>query len=241
LVTHDELSPGYQVAQTAHAIADFLLTQPAASQIWHANSNSLIVLSAQTAEELHHLYQKALSLGFNVTAFREPDILDEITGLAFTPSCHNKQFLSSLPLVGKQHNTAKSRENKLKSVAFKMMDENGFLPGEHALQTGRCLRELFSYQQISISSETDSLVTIERFLTLLYYGVTGNNGVFQKVASILDDEFLNLLWNSEELATWEKLLYEALDTVEQVKHSQISSDAEIELFTVICRKMLELS
>jgi hypothetical protein len=240
LVTHNELSPGYQVAQTAHAIADFLITQPALAQTWHTISNSLIVLSVPKADDLYALHQQALSLGMNVTAFREPDILDEITGLAFAPSTANKQFLAALPLVGNRHNTTKSRENKLKSVAFKVMDEQGFVSGEHALQTGRSLRELFNSQNHAAPLSSTAMQTIEQFLTLLYYGITKNDSIFKKVSSIHENELLYHLWMSEDSSTWQNLLYEALTTIALVKQEEISPNGEVELFTVICKRMLEL-
>jgi hypothetical protein len=177
----------------------------------------------------------------NVTAFREPDILDEITGLAFAPSMANKQFLAALPLVGNQHNVTKSRENKLKSVAFKVMDEQGFISGEHALQTGRSLQELFNSQNCATSLSSIAMQTIEQFLTLLYYGITKNDGIFKKVSSIHENELLYQLWMSEESSTWQNLLYEALTTIELVKQSGISPDGEVGLFTVIYKRMLELS
>lgn len=240
MVTHDELSPGYQVAQTAHAIADFLITQPTLAQTWHFTSNSLIVLSTPTASELYHLYCEALSSGLNVIPFREPDILDEITGLAFAPSSINRQFLSTLPLVGKQHSSVKSRENKLKSIAFKMMDEQGFVAGEHALQTGRSLRELFNHQYYAESCLPTAIEAAEQFLTLLYYGVTKNNGVFNKVASIHNNDMLASIWASEKTDTWAGLLYEALDEIERIKQAQIDSNTEIKLFTIIYKRTLEL-
>lgn len=99
MVTHAQLSSGYQVAQTAHALAEFALRRPEAFAAWR--NGYIVCLQTQTAHELETLYTDALANGHDVVAFREPDLEHEITAIAFAPSPAVKPLLSRLSLAGK--------------------------------------------------------------------------------------------------------------------------------------------
>ena len=80
-----------------------------------------------------------------MTAFREPDLGDELTALAFAPSDQTRRFLSNLPLAGRSVTTeteqrAKARERAMREMAFAMMDCDQ-TPGQDVLQHGRSVRE----------------------------------------------------------------------------------------------------
>lgn len=143
LVTHGNLSAGYQVAQVAHVVAEYVLNRPESAKTWHHLSNSLIVLEAKDAEALSELQEKAKSRSIDVQEFREPDLGDEITALAFAPGKATKKLLSNLPLAGKNlHNQHKlhEREHKLRCMSFAMMDCEQ-TKGQNVLQHGRSVRE----------------------------------------------------------------------------------------------------
>lgn len=102
MVTHSGLTAGYQVAQTAHAVANFARFDTDAFTHWHAQSQYLVALQAPCADTLEGLLSRALAAELTVHPFREPDIGDQLTAIAFSPDPRNKRFLSRLPLAGKK-------------------------------------------------------------------------------------------------------------------------------------------
>lgn len=101
MVTHSGLTAGYQVAQTAHAVANFARFDSDAFTNWHSNSQYLVALQTPCAEALEDLLARALAAELTVHPFREPDIEDQLTAIAFSPDPRNKRFLACLPLAGK--------------------------------------------------------------------------------------------------------------------------------------------
>lgn len=143
LVTHAQLSSGYQTAQIAHVVADFIQNNTGLANAWHFTSNSLIVLEAANAAELSVLQERARLRGIVVQEFREPDLGDEVTALAFAPGDATRKFLSNLPCAGKNlHNQSvlKEREHKIRSMSFAMMGCEQ-TAGLNVLQHGRSVRE----------------------------------------------------------------------------------------------------
>ena len=143
LVTHSNLSAGYQTAQVAHAIADFLQTNPSIANKWRSVSNSIIVLETEDSQSLSELQEKALKCNIITTEFREPDLSDEITAVAFAPSESTRKLLSNLPCVGKKlKNQAelKKQEHKLRALSFSMTDCEQ-TKGMNVLQHGCSVRE----------------------------------------------------------------------------------------------------
>lgn len=142
-MTHGNLSAGYQAAQSVHVMAEFALNYPDTAHTWYKNSNSLIILEAKNAQELSELQEKAISRGITVQEFREPDLGDEITALAFAPSANTRKLLSNLPLAGKNLHNQKNlheREHRLRCMSFAMMDCEQ-TKGQNVLQHGRSVRE----------------------------------------------------------------------------------------------------
>jgi len=143
MVTHSELSAGYQIAQIAHVTADFIQANPELADRWHSISNSIIVLQAENAEALSELQEEARKRGIKVTEFREPDLGDEITALAFEPSAKTRKLLANLPLAGRKlHDQQKLRDNERRicKLSHEMMDCEQ-TKGQNVLQHGRSVRE----------------------------------------------------------------------------------------------------
>jgi hypothetical protein len=63
-----------------------------------------VFLTVANEQELYKLIDKADSRGIKYTIFREPDIHNEITAIAFEPSDASKKITSSCPLLGKNNN-----------------------------------------------------------------------------------------------------------------------------------------
>lgn len=112
IVTRNDIPTGYQIAQTAHAVAEFAKNFNDEFLDWHNNSQYIIILSSENEETLKALYHKAISNNLDVISFKEPDIDYQVTSIAFSPDPRNKKFLSKLPLAGKDHSLI-SRELEL--------------------------------------------------------------------------------------------------------------------------------
>jgi hypothetical protein len=113
------------------------------SDRWHEVSNSIIVVETENAEALSALQELAKSRGIGVTEFREPDLGDEITALAFQPSAATRKLLSNLPLAGRHIHDQKSRldrERKLRRLSAEM-ENCEQTKGQNVLQHGRSVRE----------------------------------------------------------------------------------------------------
>jgi peptidyl-tRNA hydrolase len=104
LVTHAGLSAGYQIAQVAHVVADYIMTHPEAAKNWHTISNYIIVLEVDDQESLLDLHEEARNASLQVVAFQEPDLNFETTALAFSPSEQTTAFLRHLRLAGRKKN-----------------------------------------------------------------------------------------------------------------------------------------
>jgi len=158
LVTHRELSPGYQTAQTAHAIAELLINKPDVAAEWYTQSNSLIVLTVANEEALHELLQEAKKAEVHAEPFREPDLLDELTAIAFTPSPTTRKLLANLPLLKHQpeHVTAGAleRENRYRTLANQMM-ACPQTANQNVLQHGRSVREHYFALLDHLEGRTD--------------------------------------------------------------------------------------
>ena len=97
LVTREDLPPAQQAVQAAHALTEYIMDHREGSLSWHANSNTLALLSVPDEEKLKVLILNASRKGLMFSAFREPDRSDELTAVAFEPKA--KSLLRNLPLA----------------------------------------------------------------------------------------------------------------------------------------------
>jgi peptidyl-tRNA hydrolase len=88
--------------QSAHAAIDFQHEHPEEARQWQTKSNYLALLTVANEEELIKLITKAIFMGIKHTIFREPDLGNEITAVAFEPTDVAKKLTSSCPLLGKE-------------------------------------------------------------------------------------------------------------------------------------------
>ncbi len=87
--------------QSAHAAIDFQHDHPEVASQWQTKSNYLALLTVADEEALIKLITKAIFTGIKHTIFREPDLGNEITAVAFEPTDAAKKLTSSCPLMGK--------------------------------------------------------------------------------------------------------------------------------------------
>ena len=102
VVSRRDLPVGTQALQSAHALADFIYQHPLESKEWHTKSNYLVFLTVADEEQLIKLISKAILMGIKHTVFREPDLDNQITAVAFQPSEQARKLTSSCPLLGKE-------------------------------------------------------------------------------------------------------------------------------------------
>ncbi len=104
VVTRRDLSLPTQAVQSAHAAIDFQHAHPKEATDWQTKSNYLALLTVANEEELYKLIDKATIRGIKYTIFREPDINNEITAIAFEPCDASRRLTSGCPLLGKNNN-----------------------------------------------------------------------------------------------------------------------------------------
>ena len=104
VVTRRDLSLPTQAVQSAHAAIDFQHAHPKEATDWQTKSNYLALLTVANEEELYKLIDKATIRGIKYTIFREPDINNEITAIAFEPRDASRRLTSGCPLLGKNNN-----------------------------------------------------------------------------------------------------------------------------------------
>ena len=102
IVTRRDLSLPVQAVQSGHASIDFQHQHPAEAREWQRNSNYLAFLTVADEAELIKLITKAILYGIKHTIFREPDIDNQITAVAFEPCEASRKLTSSCPLLGKE-------------------------------------------------------------------------------------------------------------------------------------------
>jgi hypothetical protein len=88
--------------QASHAALDHVFHYPQEASDWHKNSNYLIFLSTKDEEELSTLSKRLQSLGTQVTEFREPDLGNQLTAIAFVSNDETRRITSGIPLMLKQ-------------------------------------------------------------------------------------------------------------------------------------------
>ena len=102
VVTRRDLQVGAQATQACHAAIDFQHDHPEVALQWQTKSNYLALLTVADEEALIKLITKAILMGIKHTIFREPDLGNEITAVAFEPTDAAKKLTSSCPLMGKE-------------------------------------------------------------------------------------------------------------------------------------------
>lgn len=102
VVSRRDLPLGVQALQSGHAAIDFQYQHPAEAKDWQQNSNYLVFLTVADEFELDKLISKAELLDIKHTIFREPDLGNVITAVAFEPSDAARRLTSSCKMLGKE-------------------------------------------------------------------------------------------------------------------------------------------
>ncbi len=96
----EDLSDGYKVVQSVHALAEFSYHYRDAFEAWRRGSNYLCCLQASFKKLINIIDQLDL-LGIKYTTFHEPDIGNQLTAIAVEclPAEVHKQFFGNLKLT----------------------------------------------------------------------------------------------------------------------------------------------
>lgn len=99
LITRRDLSPGAQLAQSVHAMREFVEEYPEIERVWYKNSNTIVILSVDTVDDLYYLVDKASELDIKFSRFFEPDLGNELTAIVLEPSENSKMLCRGLKLA----------------------------------------------------------------------------------------------------------------------------------------------
>jgi peptidyl-tRNA hydrolase len=87
------------LAQGIHAAILFTKEHCEISDEWHRDSDYVAVLETKNESELSFLADKAASMGIKYSVFREADMDNQITAVAFEPGEASKRLLRKLSLA----------------------------------------------------------------------------------------------------------------------------------------------
>lgn len=97
VVVREEFQQGFQIAQAIHAFREFVEHHKEVESNWYKESNTIVVLKT-SKENLDLLVEKAKENNFSYSIFKEPDIENETTAVAFGPE--SKEILKKIKLAG---------------------------------------------------------------------------------------------------------------------------------------------
>lgn len=99
-IIREDLSPGYQIAQTVHVVAEYTMMNPELIKEWYTRNNYVLSLSVKNKEELTEFATQLHKLGVKFNIFYEPDI-NEMTSVAFISTDETDIVTKNMPLAGK--------------------------------------------------------------------------------------------------------------------------------------------
>lgn len=102
IVVRSDLSPGLQAAQAVHAGFFFAQTYPEITREWLSDSQYLVIVAADSSEEILALNAKASSKNIPTSLWSEPDLNGEVTAVALAPGSMSRILCANLPLAGNQ-------------------------------------------------------------------------------------------------------------------------------------------
>lgn len=88
--------------QPAHALAQFAIEHHSEFVDWQNFHKNLIVLSVEDESSLSKLLLQAQMKNIKVSAFREPDVKDQLTAIALEPSEETYSLTGNLNLALKE-------------------------------------------------------------------------------------------------------------------------------------------
>jgi peptidyl-tRNA hydrolase len=96
VVVRRDLSSGAMLAQACHAVAEYALLDPQSFNQWASTTRNIVVLQTNDEQSLKQTSQRARTVT-PVAEFREPDLEDSLTAIAFDSQAWRQ--VSSLSLA----------------------------------------------------------------------------------------------------------------------------------------------
>lgn len=112
VVVRQDLAAGAQIAQAIHAFREFVEFHPSEEQNWYKLSNTIVVLGCRDENELMTLRKGAVDQHIKFSMFREPDMNNQVTAIAFEPGQKTSDYLRHLNLAGSKHRSRTPRHKK---------------------------------------------------------------------------------------------------------------------------------
>jgi hypothetical protein len=111
VIVRADLSPGYQLVQSNHALVDFLIRFPHEASEWHKSSNYIAALQTRDENHLMRVAADLMKKRVKHVVVREPDIGDQITAIAVEPGEITRKVCSRLPLALKGVGEGKNKHS----------------------------------------------------------------------------------------------------------------------------------
>jgi len=111
IVVREDISPGYQLAQSIHAKDQFTHEHKNIEQDWYVRSNTIAVLAVENEEYLLQIAEMAKDQKLAFSLFFEPDI-QAYTAIAIEPCDKTTEMLKELKTAGKRSKKHHKRRNK---------------------------------------------------------------------------------------------------------------------------------
>ena len=102
VVTRQDLTPGAQIAQSAHAALKFSYEHTEIFRKWHDESQYLICLSVPDEDALLDFMDEVWRRKLKYSYFVEPDFGDEHTAVCIEPGFRTSNLCQGLPLALKE-------------------------------------------------------------------------------------------------------------------------------------------
>lgn len=87
------------LAQSCHVAFAFSKEHTSLANQWQEISNYIGILTARSEDEFSQILEKATSQNIKFSAFKEPDLDNQITAIALEPGIQSKKLCSQLPLA----------------------------------------------------------------------------------------------------------------------------------------------
>lgn len=110
--------------QSTHAAINFTFEHPSRAGPWFHQSNYLVLLEAKDETQLKKLIENCEKQQLAYTAFREPDIGNEVTAIAIEPSPETQKLVAKLPLLFKSKNNEQHKDNGHESKIGQLHKDN---------------------------------------------------------------------------------------------------------------------
>lgn len=99
VVTRHDLAPKVRAVQSCHAAIQFCHEHPETESEWFRTSNHLVIVGVDDERALTELYRRAEWGDLKASAFREPDLGDQLTAVALEPTRRSSRLCRNLPLI----------------------------------------------------------------------------------------------------------------------------------------------